>query len=71
MAQSTRVDPGGAATLVRNLEDAPFYTRNLLRTRLLGQDVAAVHESLDMDAWARPVVQAMLPVRMRRRLRPR
>lgn len=77
MPQSTRVDPEAAASddaaarIVAPLEDAPFYTRNLLETQLLGQRVHAVHEALDMDQWARPVVQAMLPVRMRRRLRPR
>lgn len=71
LVRSTRVDAGASALLTASLEDAPFYTRSLLETRVLGQSVPAMHEALDMDQWRRPLVQAMLPVRMRRRLRPR
>jgi carotenoid 1,2-hydratase len=59
--------PGAAgAQVVQSLEDGPFYSRAVLRTRLLGEDATAVHESLDMRRWVRPVVQAMLPFRMPR-----
>ena len=38
-----------------------------MQTELLGQAATAVHETLDMRRWVRPVVQAMLPFRMPRR----
>lgn len=56
----------GAPRLVRTLEDAPFYTRSQLATRLLGEDCTAVHESLDLDRFSSPVVKLMLPFRMPR-----
>ena len=67
MERKTRVSRGGDAQLLRTLEDAPFYTRNLMKTRVLGEEVRAVHESLDLDRWARPRTQFMLPFRMRKR----
>jgi carotenoid 1,2-hydratase len=50
----------------RTLEDTPFYARSVLQTRLLGQDAIAVHESLSLDRFRNPIVQAMLPFRMPR-----
>ncbi len=61
----TRTDQGGTVQLLRRLEDGPHYTRSLLSTQLLGQRVEAMHESLDCDRFARPLVRAMLPFRMR------
>ena len=49
------------------LEDTPFYARSVLQTRLLGEDVTAVHESLSLDRFRAPWVQAMLPFRIPRR----
>jgi carotenoid 1,2-hydratase len=43
------------------LEDAPFYTRSVLQTRLRGEDATAVHESLSLDRFVAPWVQLMLP----------
>ncbi len=65
--RATRADQGGSARLVRTLEDAPFYTRSVIETRLLGEDVTAVHESLSLDRFRAPWVQAMLPFKMPRR----
>ena len=62
----TRADDA-AATIEATLEDTPFYARSLLRTRLLGEATTAVHESLELDRFALPIVQAMLPFRMPRR----
>ncbi|MDO9707316.1 carotenoid 1,2-hydratase [Paracraurococcus lichenis] len=56
----------GTARLVRSLEDAPFYTRSEIHTRLLGQEATAVHESLALDRFAALPVQVMLPVRVPR-----
>ncbi len=60
-------EPGpGMPRVLRTLVDAPFYTRSLLRTRIAGQDVMTVHESLDLDRFRRPWVQCLLPFRMPR-----
>ncbi len=55
-----------AVHLVRTLEDAPFYARSLVAARLLGEPVMMMHESLSLDRFRMPVVQAMLPFRMPR-----
>ena len=55
--------PGTIATV----EDTPFYARSLVRQRLFGREVTAVHESLSVGRFASPIVQAMLPWRMPRR----
>lgn len=65
VARPTRSE-NGAATLVRTLEDAPFYSRSEIRTCLLGQQVTAVHESLELDRFASPLVQMLLPVKVPR-----
>jgi len=51
---------------VRRLEDAPFYARAELRTRLFGEDGHAVHETLDADRFAARWVKLLLPWRMPR-----
>jgi carotenoid 1,2-hydratase len=60
-------ETGHAPQLVSTLEDTPFYVRSLLRTRLLGEDVTAVHESLDVPRLVSLPVRLMLPWRMPRR----
>ncbi len=67
MARSTRADAGHLAVVTRTWEDSPFYVRSALRTRLLGEDCAAVHESLSLDRFRLGIVRAMLPFRMPRR----
>ena len=67
MAQDTRADAGHTPVLVRRLEDTPFYARSVIDTRLYGSEVVAVHESLSLDRFRMPVVQAMLPFRIPRR----
>ena len=49
-----------------SLEDAPFYARARVAHRLDGEEAASVHETLDLDRFASPVVKAMLPFRMPR-----
>ena len=60
-------ETGSTPQLVSTLEDTPFYVRSLLRTRLLGEDVTAVHESLDVPRLVSLPVRMMLPWRMPRR----
>ena len=54
------------ANVVKTLEDAPFYARSVVSTKLLGKPVTLMHESLSLDRFKMPVVQAMLPFRMPR-----
>ena len=65
LPRSTRTD-GAEAKVVRTLEDTPFYARSELRTSLGGQRMAAVHESLSLGRFCSPVVQTLLPFRIRR-----
>jgi carotenoid 1,2-hydratase len=62
-----RAARGEEVRLVRTFEDAPFYTRSQLAGHLAGQPFTAVHESLNLDRFASPVVKLMLPFRMPRR----
>ncbi len=65
MTRKTRADRGHASVL-KTWEDAPFYARSALASRLYGHNVVAVQESLDLDRFASPAVQFMLPYRMPR-----
>jgi carotenoid 1,2-hydratase len=56
----------GTASVVKTLEDAPFYARSVVSATLLGEPVTLMHESLALDRFTMPVVQAMLPFRMPR-----
>jgi carotenoid 1,2-hydratase len=52
--------------VIRTFEDAPFYARTLLETRVSGIAGPAVHESLDLDRFRSLWVQCLLPFRMPR-----
>ncbi len=66
--RSARALENAAPSLVRTLEDAPFYARSRLRDRLGGETADIVHESLAADRLRSPIVRAMLPFRMPRSL---
>ncbi len=53
-------------SVIQTLEDTPFYARSIIAADLGGQRVNAMHESLSMDRFSTPWVQAMLPFRMPR-----
>jgi len=55
-----------AGKIVKTLEDAPFYARSVVSAKLLGEPVTLMHESLSLDRFKMPIVQAMLPFRMPR-----
>jgi carotenoid 1,2-hydratase len=57
----------GPPTLIKTLEDTPFYNRSLVSAAIGGTETTWVHESLSLDRFANPVVRAMLPFRMPRR----
>ncbi len=60
-------DEQATPTLVRPLEDSPFYTRSLVETRLGGEQLTMMHESFSGSRLASRLVKLMLPVRMPRR----
>ncbi len=66
VARHVQADAPEAVREVRRLEDAPFYARSELRTRLFGEDGHAVHETLDADRFAARWVKLLLPWRMPR-----
>lgn len=68
LARAVAADPGTTPALVRTLEDGPFYARALVRTQVGGMALAAFHETLSLDQFARRYVKLMLPVRMPRAL---
>jgi carotenoid 1,2-hydratase len=64
LSPSVRLDASGLRSS-RIMQDAPFYTRSLVRGQALGRRVTGVHEWLDLDRFASPWVQKMIPYRMR------
>jgi carotenoid 1,2-hydratase len=64
--RGTRADADHPVTVVDTLEDTPFYARSVVASRLLGEKVTAVHESLSLDRFRQRWVQMLLPFRMPR-----
>ena len=69
MTRAIQCDEGTTPRIERVMEDAPFYTRAAVRSRLMGEDVLSVHESLDGDRFGSAWVKGLLPFRMPRRTR--
>jgi carotenoid 1,2-hydratase len=66
IARQTRADPGTNVRVLRTFENAPFYSRALLQTSLLGTQTVAMHESVDLNRFNSRWVQCLLPFRMPR-----
>jgi len=56
----------GPARVAATLEDTPFYARSRVAHRVHGEAVLSMHESLDLERFANPLVKCMLPFRMPR-----
>ncbi len=67
IGRTTRSDDGNRIGLLKTLEDGPFYARSMVNARVLGQPVTAIHESLSLNRFRAPWVQALLPFKMPRR----
>lgn len=67
LPRSMRSEAAAPARLQQSLEDTPFYARATVAARWLGQDLLAVHETLDLPRVASLPVRLMLPFRMPRR----
>ncbi|WP_424180429.1 carotenoid 1,2-hydratase [Yoonia sp. TsM2_T14_4] len=65
--RETRADPGIAPRQVLGMLDAPFYSRSAVQTVLDGETVTGVHEALDLDRYASPLIKPMLAFRVPRR----
>jgi carotenoid 1,2-hydratase len=67
LARTQRSAQDSPPRILRSLEDTPFYARAVLQTRLLGESVTSVHETLDLARLTSLPVRLMLPWRMPRR----
>jgi carotenoid 1,2-hydratase len=67
IGRPTGADAGHSPAVTQTLEDAPFYSRSVLATHLLGQPATAVHESLSLDRFRALPIQLMLPFKIPRR----
>jgi carotenoid 1,2-hydratase len=63
VAREARTAVGSGATVVRTLEDTPFYARSIVAARLGHEAVTAMHESLSLDRFRSPWVRLLLPFR--------
>jgi carotenoid 1,2-hydratase len=71
LERRARADQGHGATVVRALEDGPFYARALLKTRLDGSDGIAMHETLAAHRLRSALVRFFTSFRMNKaRARP-
>lgn len=66
LPRRARSDAGAPSTLARTLEDTPFYARSEIEATIGGERGHGVHEVVDLDRFASPWVQFLLPFRMRR-----
>ncbi|MGB0126912.1 MAG: carotenoid 1,2-hydratase [Rhodocyclaceae bacterium] len=66
VARGARGDHGHPVRVEETLENAPFYARSLVATRLFGEPAMAMHESLSLDRFRSGWVQILLPFRMPR-----
>jgi carotenoid 1,2-hydratase len=66
LARPYRCDDKDSICSSTSLEDGPFYSRTLIETSARGQTAKTVHESLCLERFSSPWVQAMLPFRMPR-----
>lgn len=61
-----RSDLGSIVSTTQLLEDTPFYARSILQSRLLGESVVSMHETLNVPRLVATSTQLMLPWRMPR-----
>lgn len=67
LPRSTRSDPGSRPRILSTMLDAPFYSRAAVEVTLEGRRLSGVHETLDLDRYARPWLKPMIALRVPRR----
>ena len=63
--RTTRAD--STCSVLRTLEDTPFYSRSLVQSTVNGKSFTGFHESMALDRFKKRWVQLLLPFRMPRR----
>tara|TARA_B100000902_G_scaffold83363_1_gene87961 strand:+ start:675 stop:1673 length:999 start_codon:yes stop_codon:yes gene_type:complete len=63
--RTTRAD--STCSVLRTLEDTPFYSRSLVQSTINGKSFTGFHESMALDRFKKRWVQLLLPFRMPRR----
>jgi len=66
IARRMRSEGAAPVRIASMLEDTPFYERSILQSRLFGQDVTSMHETLNVPRLESAMVQWMLKWRMPR-----
>ena len=61
-----RTQADDTSKILATLEDTPFYARSHIRTKLLGVETDAMHESLALGRLRSPIIKSLLPWRMPR-----
>ena len=67
--RSTRCDESSKPRQIKNMLDAPFYSRAAVETTIDGAKTTGVFEALDLHRFRNPIILAMLAVRVPRRNR--
>ncbi|HEU4411208.1 MAG TPA: carotenoid 1,2-hydratase [Polyangiaceae bacterium] len=65
LGRPARGEAGARVSLVRTLEDGPFYARSLVATSLGGRPALGMHETVSLDRFVAPWVRFLVPFRMR------
>lgn len=65
--RETRADAGFQPRQTKMMLDAPFYCRAGVQTKINGQVVQGVHEALDLNRFASPLLKPILAVKVPRR----
>ncbi len=67
LKRGMRADAGYRPRQEMAMLDVPFYSRSMVRTRIDGEETVGVHEHLDLDRFASPLLKPLLAFRMPRR----
>lgn len=65
LTRFARTDKGTEASVVRSLEDGPFYSRALVRGTLGGENTIGMHETLSLQRFRQRWVREAIAYRMR------
>ncbi|MFT4782398.1 MAG: carotenoid 1,2-hydratase [Paracoccaceae bacterium] len=65
--RETRADAGTKPKQVKAMLDAPFYCRSAVEIQFDGENTVGVHEALDLNRFASPLLKPMLAVKVPRR----
>ena len=67
--RETRADAGTQPKQVKAMLDAPFYCRSAVEIQFAGENTVGVHEALDLNRFASPLLKPMLACKVPRRRR--